>query len=123
MTSMTSCQIFKAYWNFGDFNRHIDKFPKVMPAHWCRKDSSKHYLEDNLNKEIMYSLYLDFCKENNRKPVGKTFYKEKLFEKNVGFHTPKKDACWRYFYDKLSQEEKESCKKEFEERTRRKTLG
>ena len=43
-------------------DQHIDSFPAV-PAHWCRKDSSKKYLEGILSKEIIYSLYVNFCNE------------------------------------------------------------
>ncbi|KAF2892741.1 hypothetical protein ILUMI_13432, partial [Ignelater luminosus] len=43
-------------------NEHIDLFPRVS-SHWSRRDTNKKYLEFNLNKEIVYKLYLEYCQQ------------------------------------------------------------
>lgn len=84
---------------------HINSFPTV-PAHWCRKDTGKVYLESILNKEIMYSFYQDYCKQIGFKPASKTMYKEALLRKNIGFYVPRKDQCWCYEFEHKTGEEK-----------------
>jgi hypothetical protein len=70
----------------------IESFPRVA-AHWCRKDSSKQYLEVFLNRERMYLFYVDHCKDTQNNPVSKSVYKEKMIEKNIVFYTSRKDQC------------------------------
>ncbi|KAJ0174387.1 hypothetical protein K1T71_010533 [Dendrolimus kikuchii] len=98
---------------------HIDSFPKV-PSHWCRKDTKKIYLETILNKEKMYELYKQHCLENQKKPIGKTSYKELILEKNIGFHKPRKDQCWCNKYEQLTEEEQKEKQEEYEEHVNRK---
>ncbi|CAG9772289.1 unnamed protein product [Ceutorhynchus assimilis] len=85
-------------------NNHIDSFPGV-PSHWCRRDTSKEYLEANLNKEIKYKLYLEYCQETQNKPVSKTIYKQAIIKKNIGFYHPRKDQCWCYNFNKDDTDE------------------
>lgn len=75
---------------------HIDSFPRV-PAHWCRANTQKEYLEASLNKSSMYQLYLDFCKEKDETPVGKTTYMEELIKKTLGFTHQRKTAVSVFF--------------------------
>lgn len=99
--------------------QHINSFPRV-PPHWCRKDTKKEYLESILNRERMYALYLQFCKEKSVKPVCKTTYKETLTKLNIGFHVPKKDQCWCYEFELLPSAEKEPKQEEYEIHLKRK---
>lgn len=103
-------------------NEHIDKFPRV-PSHYCRKDSSKIYLETMLNKEIMYNLYLEYCKELQVKPVSKSKYKDVLLDRNIAFHIPKKDACWCVDFHKKVGGEREKREEEFALHIRRKEFA
>lgn len=74
--------------------KHIDSFPRV-PAHYCRKDSKREYLSSELNFSLIYRLYVEKCKQEERRSVCKTLYK-KLFDEHdppLSFYTPKKDQC------------------------------
>lgn len=83
---------------------HIDSFPRV-PAHWCRKDSKKEYLEPILNKTKMFELYKKYCAENHFTAISETAYRNILLEKNIGFHVPRKDQCWCYKYEQQLEED------------------
>ena len=71
-------------------DNHIDSFSRG-PTYWCRRDTSKEYLESQLNKEIMYKLYLEYCQKTQNKAVSKAIYKEANIKKNIGFYHPRKD--------------------------------
>ncbi|CAG9830745.1 unnamed protein product [Diabrotica balteata] len=43
---------------------HINSFPRIE-SHYCRRDSTKNYLNEDLNISIMYRLYQDFCTSNS----------------------------------------------------------
>jgi len=101
---------------------HIDSFPRV-PAHWCRANTKKEYLEATLTKENMFRLYLERCKEEGDIPVSKTIYMEILIKKNIGFHSPKKDSCWCVFFHELSEEEQELKKSKYEDHIAMKNLA
>ena len=103
----------------GLMDEHIESFP-VVPAHWCRKDTSKKYLESILNKEVMYSLYVTFCNERMVKPVSKTTYKERLIAKNIAFYIPRKDQCWCYEYELKTADEQLIRGEEYQLHIRRK---
>lgn len=99
---------------------HIDSFPRV-PAHWCRKDTKKEYLEAILNRQKMYDLYKEHCAENTMKSISFALYKELLIKKNVAFHIPRKDQCWCHHFEMLSEAEKTPEKiQEYELHKRRK---
>lgn len=70
--------------------QHINSFNRV-PSHYCRKDSSKEYLEATLTLAEMYRLYKETNTEN---PVTESLYRS-IFnsEFNLDFHKPKKDRC------------------------------
>lgn len=68
---------------------HILSFPQIE-AHYCRKDSSKKYLEPDLSLAQMYRLYV----ESVDNPVKESLYRW-IFnhEFNLEFFKPKKDRC------------------------------
>ena len=102
---------------------HIDSFPRV-PAHWCRRDTKKEYLEAILNRRKMYDLYIAHCAENTKKPISFALYKELLIKKNVAFHIPRKDQCWCHHFELLSEAEKTPEKiQEYELHMRRKVAA
>ena len=72
-------------------HEHIKRFPTV-PSHYQRKDSKRYYFEKGLSRGKL-------CDSYNAQPGVKTAslstYKRVLPEYNIGFHTPKKDACTR----------------------------
>lgn len=72
---------------------HINLFPRV-PSHYTRKDSSREYLEENLSLSIMYNLYTEWAKENDKNVATKHYYSD-IFNNNfnIGFFKPKKDQC------------------------------
>lgn len=72
---------------------HIEAFPK-MESHYCRKTSSKMYLDSNLSISKMYELYQEKCKNASKTPVSINVYRN-IFctQYNLDFHKPKKDQC------------------------------
>ena len=72
---------------------HIKSFP-TMESHYARKNTSKRYLDANLNLRKMYHLYTDVCTTNKTECVSERLY-GKIFrdEFNLSFHHPKKDEC------------------------------
>lgn len=72
---------------------HIRSLPAV-PSHYCRKSSSKLYLDNNLqNLAKVYRLYKAKCAQHQRVPVSQTTYRRLFHRYNIGFHHPKKDKC------------------------------
>lgn len=73
---------------------HIKMFPKYK-SHYSRKDNSNtRYLSPELNVTKMYSLYKEYCNEND-KPIVKLSYYRNIFntEFNLRFHKPHSDTC------------------------------
>lgn len=68
---------------------HIESFKKIE-SHYCRSNTTRSYIEADLNLSKMYRLYIEKCET----PVKKGIY-EKVFrtEFNISFHKPKKDIC------------------------------
>ena len=75
-----------------EVRQHIESFP-VMESHYCRKDTKKKYLEENLNLSKMYSMYEFDKKEKKEDYVAEQKYC-KIFntEYNYSFFLPKKDG-------------------------------
>lgn len=46
-----------------------------MESHYCRKTSSKLYLENNLSISKIYDLYKEKCEENSKTPVSINVYR------------------------------------------------
>lgn len=77
-----------------DFARlHIKSFPTVE-SHYCRANTSRLYLDSNLNIAKMYDLYVEKCQNEDKTPIKKSMY-YRIFgtEFNLGFHLPKSDRC------------------------------
>ncbi|CAH2093503.1 unnamed protein product [Euphydryas editha] len=70
---------------------HINSLPRV-PSHYCRKDSSREYLERFLTIKKMYSLYIAWIAEKNKLPVKQEVYR-RIFcnDFNIYFQKPKKE--------------------------------
>ena len=70
--------------------KHIESFPK-MPSHYTRQDSKKEYLDQGLNINKMYNLYVQNPPVN---PVSPTVYR-RMFgtEYNLSYFKPRKDQC------------------------------
>ncbi|CAG5075385.1 Protein of unknown function [Cotesia congregata] len=108
-----------------DVNRirqHLSLLPKV-PTHWCRRDSSKVYLERIKTKQAIYELYVAYAIENNFRQVSDTRYFGELEQLNIGFHQPRKDMCWCTRFDNISDEEKAEKQAEYDLHIRRKNAA
>lgn len=72
-----------------EVRKHILKFPTVE-SHYCRANSSKKYLEKELNLSQMFRLYISEVDN----PVKFSAYRSIFdFEFNLSFEKPKKDMC------------------------------
>jgi hypothetical protein len=70
---------------------HIDLFPKV-PSHLCRAETTKLYLEANLNVAKMHRLYLEWKVENSGlNPASLRQYRDMFNSFNFSFFTPRKE--------------------------------
>ena len=72
---------------------HILSFPAVE-SHYCRSQSQRRYLSQELTISEMYRMYEKQCRDNNVKAQTESLYRQ-IFctEFNYGFHHPKKDQC------------------------------
>lgn len=73
--------------------KQIERFP-VMESHYCRRSTSRMYLDSNLSISKMYELYTNDCKNDSAEPVSLITYR-RIFCKNYNysFFKPKKDQC------------------------------
>ena len=79
--------------NLDYIRTHTESFPTVS-SHYTRKHTARKYLSSNLTIKIMYHLYMEKCKKDNKKPAGFSVYRSTFCkEYNLGFHKPKKDQC------------------------------
>ena len=76
-----------------DVRNHILSFPTV-DSHYCRFETTRKYLESNLNVRKMYDLYAQKCTKEQLKMLKETYYRY-IFktEFNLAFHQLKKDRC------------------------------
>lgn len=75
---------------------HIASMPKVSSHYSKAKSPHRKYLPPGLNINTMYTLYLDWLKDNNSvvEPVNSHFYRNIFnIEFNVGFKPPCSDTC------------------------------
>ena len=72
--------------------KHIESFPTVE-SHYCRKDTSRQYLDQALNLKIMYQLYINDVQDQDML-VSEYMYRQ-IFNNqfNLSFSKPKKDQC------------------------------
>ncbi|XP_023211752.1 uncharacterized protein LOC111614620 [Centruroides sculpturatus] len=71
---------------------HILSFERVE-SHYCRRNSTKQYLDGSLNISEMYRLYTDYCREKELPLAKKHIYSTVFHSLNLSFHQPKKDQC------------------------------
>ena len=80
---------------------HIGKFPRI-PSHYCRRDTTKEYLNSDLTVVKMHELYktwlVDRCADEvfsveELQLSYKTYWNIFDTEFNIAFHKPKKDLC------------------------------
>ncbi|XP_074041474.1 uncharacterized protein [Leptinotarsa decemlineata] len=93
---------------------HIESFP-VMPSHYCRATTKRLYLDQSLNVNRMYNMYIQVCSENDEPKATLPFYR-KIFNEcyNLGFHHPKKDQCRVCsHYTNASSNEKDTLKEDY----------
>ena len=70
---------------------HINSYPKLDP-HYTRKDTSRQFLEQNLNIRRMHAMYLETAAQEHK--VSEKVYRSIFNTKfNLSFHIPKKDQC------------------------------
>ncbi|CAG9826571.1 unnamed protein product [Diabrotica balteata] len=85
---------------------HILSFPAVE-SHYCRKSSTKKYLDSSLNISIMYRMYKELCSTKKDKTVSFEKYRQIFCEYNLGFFKPKKDQCRKCLtFKNMSEEQK-----------------
>ena len=71
----------------------FQRLPK-MPAHYCRKDTSKLYLEASFKSAAdVYREYKRMCTEQSRPIMSMTIFTEQLKAENIAIFTPRKDQC------------------------------
>lgn len=103
--------------------QHIESFPSVE-SHYCRKDTNRKFLAQDLNITKMYHLYQDKCKAENKTAVSAALYRKVFNEEyDFSFHTPKKDQCllcFRYHEADHSGTASEELCEEFQQHQERK---
>ncbi|CAH1109438.1 unnamed protein product [Psylliodes chrysocephalus] len=104
--------------------KHIESFP-VMESHYTRKDTSRQYLDPNLNIRKMYLLYIEQCKENQLIPVSEMKYRSVFGQEyNFSFFKPKKDQCLICTtYAKADSEKKEEMETQYQDHIRRNRMS
>lgn len=105
--------------DFAAIHEHLDLLPKV-PAHWCRRDTSKIFIEGFNTKNSLHQHYLSFAAERGLRLICERTYCEKLKELNIGFYQPRKDQCWCAGFHKLSVEDRAEQQEQYDLHIRRK---
>lgn len=73
---------------------HMNMF-ETIDSHYCRQKTERKYLPPTLNIYKMFTLYEEYCLENNvEKKATESMYRH-IFttEFNMSFFLPKKDLC------------------------------
>ena len=94
---------------------HINSVPRIE-SHYCRKDSSREYIEGGKTVAQLHRDYVAICKESN-KPYANYLMYCRIFndEFKISFHTPKKDQCGDCVsYEIASAEVKETLKDDYD---------
>lgn len=82
-----------------EIRNHIKKFP-VIESHYCRANSTKQYLEKDLNLAQMYRLYISEVEVPAKLSAYRTIFNSEF---NIAFEKPKKDACEKCVTANMSQ--------------------
>ena len=73
--------------------KFLNELPK-LPSHYCRKDSSKLYLENTIpNAAKLYDLFISWCEEQSVEIPSRWLLMQVFNELNLAFYIPKKDQC------------------------------
>nr|XP_022903935.1 uncharacterized protein LOC111416199 [Onthophagus taurus]XP_022910560.1 uncharacterized protein LOC111421623 [Onthophagus taurus] len=76
-----------------EVKRHIESFP-VMESHYCRRGTTRKYLDSTLSILKMYELYKDLQISNQKDFVSPITYRRVFCTQyNLSFFKPKKDQC------------------------------
>jgi len=66
----------------------------TVPAHYCRQDTKRQYLEDHFQTKIqLYNAYKEQCLTDNVEPVSMKKVVDVFKKFDISFHCPKKDQC------------------------------
>lgn len=103
---------------------HINSIPRIE-SHYCRKDSSREYIEGGKTVAQLHRDYVGICKENN-KPYANYLMYNRIFneEFKIAFFIPKKDKCGDCVsYEIASAEEKKKLKVNYDTHLNEKELS
>lgn len=71
----------------------LEILPK-LPSHYCRKMSTKLYLEPGIQSvSQLYELYKERCKEESQGSISRQTFDSILSDMNIALFRPKKDEC------------------------------
>ena len=88
----------------------LNKLPQVE-SHYCRRDSTKLYLEPVFNTfSSLYRGYQTYCGENGHKAVSDCILRMVFKQMNLSLFKPKKDQCVCVQYEE-SNKDKEAYEK------------
>ncbi|CAG9764937.1 unnamed protein product [Ceutorhynchus assimilis] len=92
---------------YKNLNTFFEQLPK-LPAHYCRKDTSKLYLEQSFQTFTdLYKAYTDYCTEvDTGQPLNRKIFRKAFKEKNLSIFSPKKDqcnTCFSYKYNNIEE--------------------
>lgn len=97
---------------------HINRFPTEQSHYSRNSNPHKRYLAPNLNMSLMYRLYIEDCKEQNKPDnylIKKSTYAKIFTTKfNLSFSHPKSDTCSKCDSGKSNAEHEENVKLGFE---------
>lgn len=89
-------------------NQFLEQLNK-LPSHYCRKDTSKLYLEQSFQSyEQLYNEYIRYCGQNGKKPLSKSMLMESVRSLNISIFIPRKDQCndcFKFKSGNLSQQD------------------
>lgn len=104
---------------------HINSF-ETVESHYCRKSSSRKYLPSTLNVSKMFSMYQEYCQENNISQIASQSIYRQVFDKefNLSFFKPKKDLCdLCHKYETSSGQQKAEMEENYNEHIKNKELS
>lgn len=71
----------------------LESLPTV-PSHYCRKTSSKRYLEPIFGSYLqLYNFYCDDCKANDKVTMSRQVFMDELHSAKIDIFQPRKDQC------------------------------
>lgn len=71
----------------------LNIIPKI-PSHYCRAKSARIYIEESFKtKTQMFSVYTQWCSENNVNGVKRTKFFKILENQKISIFKPRKDRC------------------------------